>query len=444
MSASMRPIVRFAPSPLSRGISTSAPALAAPPQKKAATASKATKQGFNQKKKESTSGGGGSGNASIALKFSMAGTPPDLSDLPALQPGKYRKEHVGKPAVIPKAAFEKLKASGLPKNLEKELSSSGGPASVIRESTVELAQKLDGGKDKSSKDARYVLTGDRGCGKSVLLLQTVAYASESGWIVLCNPRASEWTNSSSHYVYDSATQTFSQWQSAQRMLTTLSEINGDKLDAIKLPSAVELAQGKTVEAGASLSTLVRTGAKDDRVAVQALDAVMAVLEQQIQYPVLWAIDEAQTLFTTSKYRTADYTPIEPYHLSTPRLALDFIAGRRTFSRGAVITALSLSDPTTLPSPALNTALSLSSPQPITPYTQLDPYHLAHASSGLNKITVPFGMTSAEASGLFQLFARKGWAPGGTDQLFMESFTASGGNPRELARGLGRTFLALTA
>ncbi|OCF34889.1 mitochondrial carrier protein [Kwoniella heveanensis CBS 569] len=441
----MRPIVRFAPSPLSRGISTTAPALAAPPQKKAAASSKTVKQGFNQKKKESASGGGGgSGNATIALRFSMAGSPPDLSDMAPLQPGKYRKEHVGKPALIREGTFEKLKASGLPKNLEKELSSSGGPASVIRQSTVELAQKLEEGKDRNSKDARFVLTGERGSGKSMLLLQTVAYACESGWIVLCNPRASEWTNSSSHYVYDSTTQTFSQWQSAQRILSTLSATNGNKLEAITLSSDVELAQGRMVEAGSSLDTLVQTGAKDDRVAVKALDAVMAVLEEQTQYPVLWAIDEAQTLFTTSKYRTADYTPIEPYHLSTPRLALDFIAGRRTFSRGAVITALSLSDPTTLPSPALNTALSLSSPRPITPYTQLDPYHLAHASSGLNKIAVPFGMNAAEASGMFELFARKGWAPGGTDQLFMESFTASGGNPGELARGLERTYLALTA
>ncbi|WVQ94151.1 hypothetical protein IAU59_001229 [Kwoniella sp. CBS 9459] len=440
----MRPIVRFAPSPLVRGISTSAPALAAPPQKKAAATSKGGKQGFNQKKKESASGGGGSGNATIALKYSMAGTAPELSDLIPLQPGKFRKEHVGKPAVMTRGTFEKLKASGLPKNLEKELSSSGGPASVIRESTVDMAQKLDGGVDQSSKDARYVLTGDRGSGKSMLLLQTIAYACETGWIVLCNPRASEWTNSSSHYIYDSTTQTFAQWQSAQRMLNALSELNLNKLEAIKLSSDVELAPGRIVEAGSTLNTLVQTGAKDDRVAVKALDAVLAVLEQQTQYPVLWAIDEAQTLFTTSKYRTADYTPIEPYHLSTPRLALHFIAGRRTFSRGAVITALSLSDPTTLPSPALNTALSLASPRPITPYTQLDPYHLAHASSGLKKIEVPFGMTSTEASGLFQLFARKGWAPGGTDQLFMESFTASGGNPRELARGLGRTYLALTA
>ncbi|WVR03081.1 hypothetical protein IAU60_000070 [Kwoniella sp. DSM 27419] len=437
----MRPIVRFAPTPMARGIATSAPRF---PPKKAASSSSKAKQGFNQKKKDTTSGGGGGGGqATIALKFSMSGQPPDLSDLPRLQPTSFKSDHVGKAATFSPATFDKLR-SGLSKKVEKELSAAGGPASVVRQVTVDLAKKLDAAKSGSSKDARYVLTGERGSGKSMLLLQSVAYAIESNWIVLYQPKATEWTNSSSHYVYDSTTQTFAQWQSAQAILSDLLSVNQSKLDAIKLPSAVELGQGRKAEAGSKLSALVQTGVKDDRVAVQVLDSVMSVLEQQVQFPVIWAIDEAQTLFTTSKYRTPGYDAIEPYHLSTPRLALDFIAGRRSFAKGAVVTSLSLSDPTTLPSPSLTSALSLPSPSPVTPYTKLDPYHHAHASSGLQKVEVPFGMTSTEATGLFDLYAKKGYAPGGTDQLFMESFAASGGNPRELTRGLGRTYLALTA
>ncbi|KAK8844749.1 hypothetical protein IAR55_006599 [Kwoniella newhampshirensis] len=439
----MRPIVRFAPTRLSRGLKTSAPALA--PKKAASSPASKGRQGFNQKKKESPSGGGGgSSNTSISLRYSMSGDPPDLSDLPRLQPDKYRSEHVGKPTTFSKGSFEKLKAFGLPRKVEKELSTSGGPASVVREATVDLAERLDSAKSGSSKKARYVLTGERGSGKSMLMLQSVSYALESGWVVLYNPKATEWTNSSTHYIYDPTSQTFAQWQSAQQLLSTLLATNKDKLDAVKLSSTVELAQGKTVESGSSLSALVQIGAKDDRMAVKALDAVMSVLEKQTQYPVLWALDEAQTLFTTSKYRAPDYTPIEPYHLSTPRLALDFIAGRRAFSRGTILTSLSLSDPTNLPSPSLITGLSLPSTSPVTPYTPLDPYHFEHASSGLQKIEIPFGVTSQEAVGIFDLCAKKGWAPGGTDELFMESFTASAGNPREMVRGLGRTVLALTA
>ncbi|KIY37087.1 mitochondrial carrier protein [Cryptococcus gattii E566] len=436
---SSRPIVRFGQTSLSRGIATSAPAFA--PKKAAATTAKA-KQGFARKKKDASSGSGGGSN-NIALRYSMSANPPDLSDLPRLNPDKFRKDNVGKPTIFSQDVQDKLKSFGLPSKIDKEYASAGGPASVVREATLGLVKRVEGAKTGSSKLARYILTGERGSGKSVLLVQSVAYAIESGWIVLYSPRASKWVNSTSQYIYDPETKTYAQWESAQNILSVLLETNKDKLSAIELSERVELTKGKSVKAGESVAVLAQLGVKDDRSAVKVLEAVVDALEKQTKFPVLWAIDEAQTLFNTSKYRAADYTPIEPYHLSTPRLALDFITGRRSFSRGAVVTCLSLSDPSNLPSPALRSALSLSSSTPLTPYTPINPYHLAHAES-LTPINVPYGMNSQEAAGLFELFARKGWAPNGSDELFMESFVASHGNPREMGKGLGKTFMPLTA
>ncbi|UOH79480.1 hypothetical protein LQV05_000485 [Cryptococcus neoformans] len=405
---SSRPIIRFAHTPLSRGISISAPAFA--PKKAAATTAKA-KQGFAQKKKDTSSGSGG-GNNNITLRYSMSGSPPDLSDLPRLNPEKFRKDNVGKPTIFSQDVQDKLKSFGLPSKIDKEYASAGGPASIVREATLDLVKCVEGAKTGSSKLARYILT-------------------------------SKWVNSTSQYIYDPETKTYAQWESAQNILSVLLETNKDKLSAIELPEKVELTKGKSVKAGESVAALAQLGAKDDRSAVKALESVIGALEKQTQFPVLWAMDEAQSLFNTSKYRAADYTPIEPYHLSTPRLALDFIAGRRSFSRGAVVTSLSLSDPSNLPSPALRSALSLSSSSPLTPYTPINPYHLAHAEN-LTPINVPYGMNSEEAAGLFELFAKKGWAPNGSDELFMESFMTSQGNPREMSKSLRKTFMPLTA
>lgn len=44
--------------------------------------------------------------------------------------------------------------------------------------------------------------------------------------------------------------------------------------------------------------------------------------------VLLAVDEVQALFMTSEYRTPDYTLLESYALSVPRLLLDYISGRK--------------------------------------------------------------------------------------------------------------------
>jgi hypothetical protein len=50
-------------------------------------------------------------------------------------------------------------------------------------------------------------------------------------------------------------------------------------------------------------------------------------------PVLFAIDEVNALFSKSVYRSPEYELLEAYHLSTPRLALDYLSGRKAFVSG---------------------------------------------------------------------------------------------------------------
>ena len=49
-----------------------------------------------------------------------------------------------------------------------------------------------------------------------------------------------------------------------------------------------------------------------------------------RYPVLLAVDDFQALFCRTTYRDQFFTPIQPYHLSVPRLILEFASGRRAF------------------------------------------------------------------------------------------------------------------
>lgn len=43
-----------------------------------------------------------------------------------------------------------------------------------------------------------------------------------------------------------------------------------------------------------------------------------------------AMDEAQSLFSVSTYRSPDFKPLEAYNLSMPLLALDYLTGRKSF------------------------------------------------------------------------------------------------------------------
>lgn len=60
--------------------------------------------------------------------------------------------------------------------------------------------------------------------------------------------------------------------------------------------------------------------------------------------MLFAVDDFQSLFSRSSYRDPHFKPIATYHLSLPRLILEFTSGRRSFTKGAFIGALTSSDP----------------------------------------------------------------------------------------------------
>ncbi|CAD6564388.1 MAG: 37S ribosomal protein S23 mitochondrial [Tremellales sp. Tagirdzhanova-0007] len=380
------------------------------------------------------------GKKAFNLRYALASELPDMGDFMRLHPENYIANNVGRATTFPRSAYQQLQAFGLPRKLDKELATSGAPASVIRQQTIDLVQAMNSAKAGSSKDARYMITGEKGSGKSMLLIQTVAYCLESGWIVLYDPRAATWIDSSAPYTYHAPSKTFHQPTIASNLLANLLTVNAQKLAQIRIEKAMSLGE-QQFGSDTRLIDLVRLGS-NEKLAVDVLASVLDVLSTQTQFPVLFALDEVHALFQQTTYRAPDYSPIESYSLSAPLLALDYLTGRKSLSHGAILSALSYSIPDVHVPPILLAALDLPSSQPITPYMRYDPHHLAHASSGIKKVEVPFGMNSGEAAGLFEIWARKGWASTRpSDELFMSAFVAAAGNPKEMGRALTYNFWA---
>lgn len=384
----------------------------------------------------------------LVLKTTLAREPADLTDLVQLYPVSrgfeitgpiltYTQEsviplNVGKASTFPRNTYDQLKTFGLPIRLEKELAI-GSPASVVRQATLDLVQTLEKSKGGSSKDARFILSGVKGSGKSTLLVQAVSYALESGWIVLYVPRAEKWVDSTAQFKYNAASQTFHQTETSAGLLSKLHSVNRDRLATITLPEALTFGEFKFA-AGSNLDELVSAGSKEELIAVPVLEKVLELLGKQTKIPVLVAIDDVQTLFGTTAYRTPTYEPLEPYYLSAPRLFLDYLSNRKSFANGAIVTAPSYTRTKILPSDNFYKGFDIESRTAITEYTKFDEHHLAHAKSGIKKIEIPFGLSGAEAVSMFELWTRKGWVTNGADDVFMGGFTAAAGNPLELARG----------
>lgn len=147
--------------------------------------------------------------------------------------------------------------------------------------------------------------------------------------------------------------------------------------------------------------------------------------RRCRYPVLFAVDDVQALYAATKYKNPQFETLQSYNFSVPRLALNFLSGRKnlvsdphycsgasctdaTKARGMVVSAYSHTTPNVPLSPEFSYALELDSTRPITPYTKMDPAHLAHATAPATKIEVPFGLSTQEAAGMFELWSRRGW------------------------------------
>ncbi|GAA5855882.1 hypothetical protein JCM9279_001156 [Rhodotorula babjevae] len=411
--------------------------------------SKASLYAKNKKNNSADEDGAGSG-AGVGNVLSEVTLPrPDLSGLKAMHPEDLAKDTVGQVRAFPGPALEAFKALSMPTSLKREHAFTSKPATVVRDATLKMARTLDEGKKVSSREARYFLTGDKGTGKSSLLLQAVSYAQSTDWIVLYLPSALPLVNSSTPHTYSQQRALFEQPALAAALLSKFSAANKAAFKALK--TTKEHAFGdKKVAQGKTLEDLAKAAGGDDKLTTAVFEAVMEELAAQDQRPVLLAVDDAQPLFATSKYVDPTYQPLESFALVIPRLLLEFVAGERSFAKGTVL--LSASSLAASSSPALDTFLTstASSPSPSSSRARPLPsaYDTARASSfdtysavlsGLERFELPPRLSRKEAVGIVELL--RGWR--GTrefvdDKSFLEKLVAADGNPREFARVMTKT------
>ncbi|KDQ13080.1 hypothetical protein BOTBODRAFT_133998 [Botryobasidium botryosum FD-172 SS1] len=361
---------------------------------------------------------------------------PGPSNLPAFHPETFTPDSVGKAVGFPADKSSAINAFGVPKGIAKELVHLERPFSIIRGVSLETFDTLDKAATQSSANSRFVLTGKSGSGKSHVLLQAVNYCATNNWIVLYVPRAIEWMNSSSAYVYDTDTKTFLQPNIASDVLRQLATVNASSLQSLVIDSDVSFDKAGTITAGSNIDQLAHLGIKDASIAPKVLRILLEELGKQTKYPVLLAIDDVQALYCTSKYRDPQFNYIKGFNLSMPRLMLEYAGGMKSFARGAVLGALSTADTTfRIPLP-LTEALQLTPDRPVSAYEKRSA-DLALYSKGLRPIPIPERLEVNEAASLFEVWnENKALHTVSTDQFFLSTYSQTSGNPRQFVlRGL---------
>ncbi|KAF8573593.1 hypothetical protein K439DRAFT_1665739 [Ramaria rubella] len=349
-------------------------------------------------------------------------------DLPVFHPKDITLRSVGKAMSFQQESL--FQAYGLPRNLLLEFRLLSKPCSIVRDVTLKALKTLDVASNHSSVDSRIVITGDSGCGKSFLLLQSVNYALSSGWLVLYIPRAISLLNSSTRYQYDLRSRTYQQSAYAQQILRRFASVNEKALRLIHTQDAIRIEKLRAFGAGTPLTEIIQAGVMDATASSDILVAVMEQLGQQTTHPVLVAVDDFQALYCTSEYRDPQYNLIQSHHLSIPRLLLEYAGGLKTLSRGAFLGAFSSTNTHYITPLELREALGMPYDRPVGPYARRSAAKLAY-TNGLRRFEVPPQLNVNEAAALFEVWSRDlALHTGATDELFLSKYTASSGNARQ--------------
>ncbi|CEL61808.1 37S ribosomal protein S23, mitochondrial OS=Schizosaccharomyces pombe (strain 972 / ATCC 24843) GN=rsm23 PE=3 SV=1 [Rhizoctonia solani AG-1 IB] len=357
--------------------------------------------------------------------------------LPQLTPDVLTSRAVGTAVSLSSGPGSIAGTFGLPTSLESEFLLLSNPTSVIRDVTLSLIEAMDGGSKSgtSNKDARIALTGAAGSGKSHLLLQAANYAAASEWIVLYAPRVISWINSTTPYTYDPRTKTFQQPELAAQILGQFITANSEILLAPSTQITKDIKNERlgSFSKGDPLSALLSVGQKHQSLATEVLAVTLEILGEQTKHPVLIAVDDFQALFCMSRYRDPQYQLISSHHLSLPRMILDYAAGKRTLARGAIVGALSSTDPRFIAPLPLKEALGILEPGTASPYERRSK-SIAFYASGVKGLPVPSKMQLSEAASMFDIWVKNNalHTPA-KDSLFLSKYVEASGNPRELVK-----------
>ncbi|KAF9438327.1 37S ribosomal protein S23 mitochondrial [Entomortierella beljakovae] len=401
-------------------VTASAVNMAAKPKKGAPAKAKKQSNSFRKKKTddEDKSEGATGGASRLNEKYYKPTVPVKVEEF---IPSTATKENVGKVLGLPSSVVSHI---AYPTLLSEQFSLIKPAALVVRDSTVSFLEMIDKTMTMPSSQSRIVLTGEAGSGKSATLLQTVSHCLTAGWVVIYVPKASTWINSSYPYNKVASTSSFTQPSLASTVIGQVNSVNNTILS--KIVTSEDARVGRhDVKAGTSLTELLEVGIKDPFAAQNVLEVLLKELGTQKEIPTLIAVDEVNHFFRPTQYLGQDGEELDPERLDLPKLFLQYISGKSSLSRGAVVTAVSNTHYSNK-SEVLDIALGV---KEVSPYKKISQPILSW-TEGLTRIEIP-NYTREEAKGVFDYY-KKGDvlfdAP--SETLFLNKYITSSGNPRK--------------
>ncbi|KAK7431077.1 hypothetical protein QQZ08_002358 [Neonectria magnoliae] len=210
------------------------------------------------------------------------------------------------------------------------------PHVLLRKEAVELMKKLEASADK--KEAlKCVLTGSKLSGKSMTMLQAMAYALLNNWVVFHIPEGQDLTNGNTEYspIPDTEPLQFAQPVYCLKMIQNLYRANRAVLEKLQLQK--DWSRFTNLKQGASLADLALS-AKEAEYAWPTLNALWTELTLPGRPPVLFALDGLAHINKISAYRDPSFKEVHAHELTLVRAFVDALSGKTTLPNGGAVIA----------------------------------------------------------------------------------------------------------
>lgn len=217
---------------------------------------------------------------------------------------------------------------------QQALFSSSVPFTLKRTVTTELTKKLFGpsgspaaadGTMASIMPSRVIIDGDRGVGKTFLLVQMISLALQQGFVVVAVPRCSTMVDGTTTYrphQLKSGQTVYVQDQYTKNILAATVAACSAPLKQTQVSREYTFASHSVtapvrVRSGATLESLAQVGIRDETTSFEVLRTLLAELNAPGRPPFMLAIDQFNALCGYSDYFVEKISQKEGAKLGKP-------------------------------------------------------------------------------------------------------------------------------
>ncbi|XP_067831964.1 28S ribosomal protein S29, mitochondrial isoform X2 [Heptranchias perlo] len=292
---------------------------------------------------------GVSESGTAAQMVTAAGRPVSVFRTSETDPGLHSEQHEGLHYTISPSDLKTIFPHGLTRRFQQQIKTFNEACVMVRRPALELVGYLKA-TNYSYPAIRYVIYGQRGCGKTLTLCNAVHHCAKQDWLILHVPDAYLWVKNCKELMQSSHNQArFDQPLEASTWLKNFKITNERFLKQLKTQQKYVWSKREATEEGRPLGEVVDQGLTRVKNASDAVGVLFKELKAQClpdSYRMLVAVDGVNALWGPTTMKKEDRSQVLADELTLIHNLKKLV--NNDWSGGAVVTTLTQTG-------ALNTA-----------------------------------------------------------------------------------------